>query len=298
MELRVRLFVFALVVCSARCSLAAFNYSSIGSTYYQNFDTLASSGRYHDWNNNVTIEGWYLFRVTAPGNSTPYPITGYDASDGLTTRTQFYSYGVDGDPDRALGGIGGGTFGNGDDQISTPSPNQICGWIAVSLLNNTGAILNDFTVSYDGEQWRDAGDNEPPYAQTMVLQYGFGADFGSVASWVSPGDTFDFTSPRFTKNEGEIDGNSTGLDTGLGGTISDISWQPGETLWIRWVEKNDLGLDHALAIDNFSFSSGVANLSAVPEVSTFVGFGLGLSFLVGVVWLGRRMGVNVLKTLG
>ncbi len=282
MELRARLFVFALVVCSTRCSLAAFNYSSIGSTYQQNFDTLDSSDIYHAWNNNVTIEGWYLFRVTAPGNSTPYPIAGYAASDGSVTRTQFYSFGVDGDPDRALGGIGGGTFGNGDDQISIPTTNQICGWIAFSLLNNTGATLNDFTISYDGEQWRDSSDIELQQAQTMVLQYGFGADFAAVSSWISPGGNFDFTSPYFTTNAGKIDGNSTGLAAGLGGTISDISWQPGETLWIRWVEKNDPGLDHALAIDNFSFSSGAANLSAVPEAGTATIFGI----ICGLFWMG------------
>jgi hypothetical protein len=28
----------------------------------------------------------------------------------------------------------------------------------------------------------------------------------------------------------------------------------GDTLWIRWVEKNDMGNDHGMAIDNFSFS--------------------------------------------
>ena len=41
--------------------------------------------------------------------------------------------------------------------------------------------------------------------------------------------------------------------------------------------------------------SKFVTITAVPEASTFVAFGIGLAFTVGLVWVGRRMGVNVLK---
>ena len=44
------------------------------------------------------------------------------------------------------------------------------GWMAASFTNNTGGQLTQFTVKYDGEQWSDAGDNGPPYAQTMNFE--------------------------------------------------------------------------------------------------------------------------------
>jgi MYXO-CTERM domain-containing protein len=59
-----------------------------------------------------------------------------------------------------------------------------------------------------------------------------------------------------------VDGNNAGAVAGLGGTIGGLEWAAGETLWLRWVERNDAGSDHGLAIDNLSFSS-------VPEPSEY-----------------------------
>jgi len=47
------------------------------------------------------------------------------------------------------------------------------GWIAVALVNNTGQTINQASVHYDGEQWRDQNST----AQTMVLEYGIGNSF-------------------------------------------------------------------------------------------------------------------------
>jgi len=44
----------------------------------------------------------------------------------------------------------------------------------------------------------------------------------------------------------------------LGGTVSGISWAADQTLWIRWIERNDAVNDHGLAIDDFS-------ITTVPE---------------------------------
>ncbi len=271
---------------------AAFNYSSIGTTYSQDFDSLASSGTDISWTNDTTIAGWSLYRVAAGSDPTPVPMTFYDASAGTADSGRFYSLGTD--ADRALGAIGNGTFGYPGDQASPIPINSMAGWLAASFTNGTGVEVNQITVAYDGEQWRDAGDNEPPYAQTMEFQYGFGSDFSSVSTWNSPGGSFDFTSPVFTTTAGAIDGNVAGSVAGLGGTISDLSWQAGETLWLRWVVQNDSGFDHALAIDNFSLNAAAA-VSAVPEAGSMLTVGLGGLVAFALVWLGNRVGVNVLN---
>jgi hypothetical protein len=62
-----------------------------------------------------------------------------------------------------------------------------------------------------------------------------------------------------------VDGNSAGRVTGRGGSL-DLSanpWASGFTLWLRWIESNDSGNDHGLAIDNFSFA-----VTPVPEPGT------------------------------
>jgi hypothetical protein len=225
-------------------SLCQVAYVSPGSTYTQNFDSLASSGTSITWDNNVTLPGWFLFRQPAPGTA----ITNYNAGTGSSTTGSFYSFGLDSN-DRALGAVGsGGTY------WGSPATGAVAGWMAVGFQNNTGATLTSFSVSYNGEQWRYSGN---PNAQTMRFEYGFGTAFTTVSSWLAPGGSFDWASPVISGTAGAINGNSTGLVTGRGGTISGLAWSPGQTLWLRWVEVNDAGFDHGLAIDNFTFTAVV-----------------------------------------
>ncbi|HEY3395027.1 MAG TPA: hypothetical protein VGK58_20150 [Lacipirellulaceae bacterium] len=266
--MRLATLVAAVSICgsSATLLLAALDYSSIGSNYVQNFDSLAATGIGHSWTNDSTIPGWSLFRVTAGADSTPFPMSAYDATDGSAGAGRFYSFGATDDGDRSLGAIGGGNFGNTGDQATGVGLGAADGWIALSLMNSTGSVLNQVTVGYDGEQWRDAGDNEPPAAQTMTFEYGFGSTFASV-TWTAPGGSFDFTSPVFTTTDGPVAGNTAGRVSDLGGTITDLDWQAGSVLWLRWVERNDPGLDHGMGIDNFSFAAGA---TAIPEPSAFL----------------------------
>ncbi len=51
-------------------------------------------------------------------------------------------------------------------------------------------------------------------------------------------------------------------------------------LWLRWVEINDAGADHGLAIDNFSFAAN-ADVAAVPEAGAAAGWLLICTILGG-----------------
>ena len=157
------------------------------------------------------------------------------------------------------------------------------GWITVGVTNTTGSQLTQFSVEYAGEQWRDGGNG--PAAQTMVFEYGYGATFGSVATWTAPGGNFNWNSPVATSTDGAVDGNSAGRVADRGGTIADQAWGNGATLWLRWLERNDLAIDHGLAIDDFSFS---ASVSAVPEPAALV-FGVVAVGLTAAGMAARRL---------
>ncbi len=238
---------------------AQLSYTTAGGTYSQNFDTLITSGTAQAWANDSTLAGWSLFRQPAPGTA----LTTYNAGAGASNAGAFYSFGTGTSTERALGGVGssGAYYG-------TPSPanGAPAGWITVGFTNNTGLTLDSLTLAYRGEQWRDGGAATPA-AQTMIVEYGFGGTFLTVPTWTAAGSGFNFTSPVFVNTGGgaAVDGNAAGLVTGLGGTISS-TWNNGDTLWIRFVETNDPGNDHGLAIDDFSFSASVA---AVPEPTTY-----------------------------
>jgi len=259
-------FLAAAALLATVSAHGAVSLTSTAVPYTQNFDSLAAAtGTNIGWVNDGTIAGWSLFDRNSAARVT------YNANDGSSNAGSFYSFGTASNTDRALGGLGSaGTY------FGSPAQNALAGYIALAVTNATGFELNSFTLSFDGEQWRNGGNTT---AQTMVLEYGFGAAFTSVASWTAAGAGFNFTSPVTGATAAAVDGNVAGLLAGLGGTIS-TSWAVGDRLWVRWIEANDAGNDHGLAIDNLSLS-----VTAVPEPGTT---GLLLAGLAAVGLLARR----------
>lgn len=234
-----------------------------GSPYSQDFDSLIFTGTNQPWTNDSTLAGWSLFNQASGGT----PITTYSAGNGGSNTGAFYSFGTTDATERALGGTasGGAYFGS-------PASGAVAGWIAVAFTNGLSAAIDSFTVSYDGEQWRNGGNTNQ---QTMVLEYGFGATFGAVTTWTAPGTGFNFVSPIASSTAAALDGNAPANRTaGLGGTVSSLSWDPGDTLWIRWIENNDTGNDHGMGVDNFQLTYTLVPEPGAMALSAFGAAGL------------------------
>ncbi len=101
---------------AASCALAALSFAAVdaraqiayaGGTLAQDFNTLPSTST-TTWTNNVTLPGWYAWRVgvnAAPGNVMPN-----DGSGTAAARVQ--SYGVAGNSQRSIGLLPDATTGN------------------------------------------------------------------------------------------------------------------------------------------------------------------------------------------
>jgi hypothetical protein len=245
-----RILSVCLVTCAVAGETSVVNAAVTldGNPYSQNFDSLSTTA----WENNSTLPGWSLFKQPAPGTA----FTSIVLGTGSSNAGGFFSFGLD--TDRALGGVGSGNA----TVWNSPASGAVAGWITAQFTNGASAAFDSFTVAYDGEQWRNGGNAS---AQSMVFEYGFGPSFDAI-SWTPGGATFDVTSPVTGTTASALDGNAAANRVaGLGGTISDLAWAPGDSLWIRWIKLNDIGNDHGLAIDNFSISTTQGDVTPVES---------------------------------
>ncbi|MDY0745401.1 PEP-CTERM sorting domain-containing protein [Paucibacter sp. R3-3] len=259
--------VLALAVL-ASASLAAQAHVSLGSdsaTYTQNFNSLTTSTSSQTFINDTTLAGWSLFNASGAAIGT------YAADTGGSNAGSFRSYGATGSTDRAFGAVtSGGTY------FGSPASGAVAGYMALALDNSSGKVLDSLTLSFSSEQWRNGGNTS---TQTAVLQYGFGSSFGAVASWTAAGSSFNLSSPVTGSTAATVDGNGAGHIGGLGGTLSDLDWASGQTLWLRWQYTNNVGNDHGLAIDDLSLQVAAA---PVPEPATVLLMLGGLGVVAGL----------------
>jgi hypothetical protein len=191
------------------------------------------------------------------------PFTPLIVADGSSTSSgsQSFNMGTTGDPDRALSNMpstGGGDRGT-----------------QVAVTNIAGDVVDSFTLSYKGEQWR-VNNNA---AMSLNLFYSTSPGSG----FVPMGPAFTFTSPVITGTPPvPLDGNLPANSANISGTFTPpATIAPGSTFYVTWYDLNDSGiLDHIMAIDDIRIDAHV-----IPEPSTLL---LSLAGLVGLVIAARR----------
>ncbi len=189
--------------------------------------------------------------------SEPFPTAGlpgwdsdeadYIVMDGTTTTGALYSFGTLSSDDRALGSIASGGTG--------------VVFYGLELRNDTSQSFSSFDLTYTGEQWREttAGQN------VLNFQYSLTATSVSSSLGYTGVSTLGFAAIHFGSATGGIDGNAAAHRTTLSDSVvfGNASWDPGETLFIRWRDANDASSDQGLGVDDIRFR-------AIPEPSSLL----------------------------
>lgn len=238
-------FVLTGVIISFAQSPVSINTSDF--SYSQNFNTLTTAG---NWTNGSTLTGWYA-RSDAGIPSSFY------LNDGTLTTTSppLASFGTVSDSDRALGFVPVG---------SNNKLQSIC----LRMKNNSGATLTTFTISWDGEQWRN-GSIESQY---IKLYYKTSTDPITVVPITTTGLTpvNQFDSPENLSSGQppvELDGNDAANRGTLSATISVSLANQSEIIFVWLDTRNEFSFDHLFAIDNVSVTSSTQQSQTItfPE---------------------------------
>lgn len=248
-------YLIPLMLCASAPLAASVAINSVGQTYMQDFNSLPSAHTSDPaWSNNGTLPGWHLFagpNYDANVTNLRVRLTSSSGSDRAHV-----SYGNTTE-NRALGMQAGSSHRYSP---SSAASNEIFGAIAVAFSNDTGATIPGFQFSYAGEQWHITSNRTE--FDLLFVEYAIGglAEAPAALSWIALPDA-DFTAPRHSGLTGNVS-NAGNLPenrvAGLGTSVTGISWDAGDVLWLRWSTLNYPSSDSGLAMNDFEFT-------AIPE---------------------------------
>jgi uncharacterized repeat protein (TIGR01451 family) len=200
--------------------------TGLGTTYTQDFDTLASSGT-----SSLVPSGWAFVETGTSANGL------YTAGTGSSNAGDTYSFGATGSTERALGALRSGTL----------IPLRGAGFT-----NDTGLAIQALQISYAGEQWR-LGFSPRPAPDRLDFQMSTNATSITTGTWVDVND-LDFSSPITSGTVGALNGNAAANRTVVGFTVAGLNIAPGATFFIRWVDFDVPNADDGLAVDDFALT--------------------------------------------
>jgi hypothetical protein len=219
--------------------------------------------------NHIGVPGWYLYHPLGSGSELGTNAhQRFREGNGQNTGS-FWGFSTNNptDSDKALGSIGS----------TTTAADNTNMYMGVRLTNTTADTLGEFTLTYDGEEYRDGQLATP---ETLSFAYSTSAttaDWNTTATFTSV-PALNFTSPVFagTGSSGTlVDGNTAGKVAGITATVSGISWAPGTDIWLRWADPQaPSAADDGLAIDNVNF------VASIPEPASLALLGIAATSLL------------------
>ncbi|MFN8470018.1 MAG: ExeM/NucH family extracellular endonuclease [Caldilineaceae bacterium] len=217
--------------------------TTLGTAYTQDFNTLASSGTA-----NTTVPvGWEFSESGTNANTT------YRAGTGSDNTGDTYSFGANGNSERAFGGLRSG---------------NLVPLIGAQFTNNSGSTIVSLAITYTGEQWRLGQNTTGRAADRLDFQLSTNATSITTGTWTDS-DSLDFSSPVVAGTVGALDGNVTPNRTAISFTITGLNIQNGASFWLRWADSDLIpGADDGLSVDDFSLTPQGVVADGAPSVTS------------------------------
>ena len=233
-------------------------------TYNQSFDALPTSGAATDITGTgaATNQGalvaisttgatWQAARILGSG-STAVKLT---VDTGIGNSGSIFSYGATASTNRSLGSLASGT--------TTPA-------FGVGLTNTTGSVLGTVTITFKAQQWRSPSNSTATslgVVNTLTFAYGLSSSgitndkFLSAAAMVKEvnGNVVSNPTPGTTAAVGLVELSTNTV------TLTGLTWNDGDVLYLRWQDANDASNDAGLAIDDLAITADIAGENTCPS---------------------------------
>ncbi len=223
-----------------------------GHIHTEDFNTLDSNTA----NSNVLPQGWAIKEIGTSGSANNQ----YRSGSGTSNAGDVYSFGEAGSADRSLGSIASNS--------NTPS-------FGVKFVNVTNEdTITRIKIDLRMEQWRVGATG--PREDSMYFYYSVVADsVGDTtgANWIEvPALALYSAVNAASSSNGEaLDGNAQGNFMMVNDSF-DVVLNPGQHVILKWVDRNIVGSDDGLSIDDMTITfvghSGTTNVTSATKYNT------------------------------
>ena len=226
---------FPVVFAQISTTPSSYPYPAINFVYTQNFSNLPVPSTYVS---GITGKGPYFLGSLHPGligifiaqTSGSNTALNFTTSSGSNATNGIFSYGANNAATRGLG------------SLASSAGAYVFG---ISFTNNTSAVIDQFAIEFTAAQWRKGGSGK---ANEWTFLYHISGTNNVLDTLTKKDTTLNFTSVQTSTGTAALNGLLTVNQQQKKDTLFNLNWKPGEQLILKWQDKDDVGNDDGMAL--------------------------------------------------
>ena len=235
----------------------SYPYPAINFVYAQNFSNLPLASSYVS---GITGKGPYflgslhhglqgLFIAQTNGSNAAL---NFATSSGSNAASGIFSYGANNATTRGLG------------SLSSSAGSYVFG---ISFTNNTSAVIDQFEIEFTAAQWRKGGSGK---ANEWTFSYHTSATNHVLDTLTKKDTALNFTSVQTSTGTAALNGLLTTNQQQKKDTLFNLNWRPGEQLILKWQDKDEIGNDDGMALQQLNGKALALPDNTAPTVFALI----------------------------
>ncbi len=214
---------------------SSYPYPAVNFVYTQNFSNLPVTSNYLS---GITGKGPYFLGSSHPGlqglfmaqTSGSNAALNFATSSGSNAIAGIFSYGT---TNAAIRGLG---------SLASSAGAYVFG---ISFTNNTGTIIEQFEIEFTAAQWRKGGSGR---INEWTFTYHISSTNNVLETLTKKDTSINFTSVQTSIGTAALNGLLTANQQQKKDTLFNLNWKPGEHLILKWQDKDEVGNDDGMAL--------------------------------------------------